>query len=69
MLRIAIGQLNYTVGDIEGNTHKIVDTITHAIKHKCDIVVFSELAICGYPPYDLLFDSVFVNRCISAIEK
>lgn len=69
MLRIALCQLNYTVGDIEGNIQKIISSIKFATEQKADVAVFSELAVCGYPPYDLLFDTVFVDRCISAIEQ
>lgn len=60
---IALAQLNYTIGDIEGNTAKIVAEIEKAKVAKVDIVVFSELAICGYPPKDLLDYPSFIERC------
>ncbi len=69
MLKIAICQLNFIVGDIDGNSQKILAHIKKAKKQNCDLVVFSELAICGYPPYDLLFEEYFVNKCIDAINN
>ena len=52
---IIIGQLNFTVGDIEGNTKKIIGAIKKANKeYNADIIVFPELSISSYPPEDLL---------------
>ena len=67
-MKIALAQLNYIVGDIEGNKELILQHILRAEKEKTDLVVFSELAICGYPPLDLLERGSFVESCISAIE-
>ncbi len=54
-MRICLAQLNYTVGDIKGNCRQIIETIERIRADKsADLVVFSELAICGYPPEDLL---------------
>jgi NAD+ synthase (glutamine-hydrolysing) len=53
-MKIALAQLNYTVGDITGNKNKIIGSIEKARREKADLIVFSELAICGYPPHDLL---------------
>lgn len=54
-LRITIAQINTTVGDIAGNTKKIIASAIHAhLKHQADIIVFPELALTGYPPEDLL---------------
>ena len=60
-IRIALGQINPTVGDLVGNTKKIVSFIKKAKGKKVDIVVFPELAICGYPPEDLLLKKHFVD--------
>ena len=61
LIRIALGQINPTVGDLAGNTKKIVNFIKKAKAKKVDIVVFPELAICGYPPEDLLLKKHFVD--------
>ncbi|HNV53052.1 MAG TPA: nitrilase-related carbon-nitrogen hydrolase, partial [Tenuifilaceae bacterium] len=53
-MRIALAQLNYTVNHFEGNIAKMVDTINRAKTDRVDLIVFSELAVCGYPPHDLL---------------
>ncbi len=53
-LRIAIAQINCTVGDLDGNAAKIKDYIEKAQSAGADIVAFPELAITGYPPEDLL---------------
>lgn len=53
-MRIAIAQNNYIVGDVEYNLQLIKQSITQAEQAKADVVVFSELALCGYPPEDLL---------------
>ena len=62
-MQIALAQLNYIIGDVEGNTSKIIGEIHKAKATKVDIVVFSELAICGYPPKDLLDYPSFIERC------
>ena len=65
-LSIVLAQKNWRVGDIEGNTQQIIDLIkSHSSD---DIIVFSELAICGYPPEDLLYRSDFKARCETALE-
>lgn len=68
-MRITLCQLNYIVGNIEGNALKIIEHIKQAKSEKSDLIVFSELAICGYPPYDLLFNSSFVQQSINAIKS
>lgn len=59
-VRLALGQLNMTVGDIEGNTRKIIDTIGTARARGAHLVLFPELAISGYPPEDLLLKPAFI---------
>ncbi|MCL5291489.1 MAG: NAD+ synthase [Actinobacteria bacterium] len=68
-LRIALAQINTTVGDLEGNARKIVDYIERARKVKADIVVFPELAVTGYPPEDLLLKPSFVKANLRALDK
>jgi len=62
-MKIALAQLNYFVGDFEGNLKKIVDAVHRAGKEGSDLVIFSELSICGYPPLDLLEREDFINTC------
>jgi NAD+ synthase (glutamine-hydrolysing) len=67
-MKIAIAQLNYIVGDISGNKEKIKEKILHAAQNNVDLIVFSELAICGYPPLDLLEREAFIAASIDAIK-
>ncbi len=62
-MHIAIAQLNYVIGDFSHNTAKILAAIEQAKKAKADLIVFAELAICGYPPRDFLTFDAFVERC------
>ena len=62
MLRITIAQLNLTVGDIEGNVARMVATAQQAAREQSDLIVFSELSLCGYYPGDLLEESAFLQR-------
>jgi len=68
-MKIALAQLNFLIGDFEGNLEKILNTISRAVREHADLVVFSELSICGYPPLDLLEREDFINACNSSIEK
>src|SRR6056297_986371 len=68
-MKIALAQINFTVGDFEQNQAKILEKTRKAHKEGAGLVVFSELAICGYPPLDLLERKDFVERCILAIEE
>lgn len=60
-LRLALAQINTTVGDIEGNVEKIVRYLRSAERESADIVVFPELCVTGYPPEDLLLKPQFVR--------
>ena len=62
MLRITIAQLNLTVGDIEGNVARMVAAAQQAAREQADLIVFSELSLCGYYPGDLLEESAFLQR-------
>jgi NAD+ synthase (glutamine-hydrolysing) len=66
-LRIALGQINSTVGDFEGNVHKIVDAIERARRLGVAVVAFPELAVTGYPPEDLLFKPAFIEANLRAL--
>ncbi|MCL5103666.1 MAG: NAD+ synthase [Armatimonadetes bacterium] len=68
-LRLALAQLNLTVGDIEGNARKIIDNIAVARDRGADLVVFPELAITGYPPEDLLLKQGFVEANMEALQR
>ena len=68
-MKIAIAQLNYIIGDFEGNTAKMLEAVEVAKKQGADIVAFSELATCGYPPRDFLEFNDFIRRADKSIEK
>jgi NAD+ synthase (glutamine-hydrolysing) len=69
LLRIALAQINPTVGDFEGNVSKIIDYIEGSVKAGAQIVVFPELAITGYPPEDLLLKTHFIEDNLEALRK
>lgn len=62
-MNIAIAQLNYHIGNFEYNTKKIHDAISTAIAQHANLIVFSELSVCGYPPRDFLEFSDFLEQC------
>ena len=62
MLRVAMAQINSTVGDLEGNVEKIIRFLEDAKHQGSDLVVFPELAVTGYPPQDLLLENGFVEK-------
>lgn len=66
--RIAIAQLNPTVGDVAGNAEKVRETRMLAARGDADLIVFSELFIAGYSPEDLVLKPAFVDACQQAIE-
>ena len=68
-LRIALAQLNPKVGDLDGNVARIVAAYDQAEAAGCDIVAFTELAITGYPPEDLVLKSGFVADNLEALAK
>lgn len=69
IVRVAIAQINCTVGDLEGNSKKIIEYISEAKRLGADIVSFPELSITGYPPEDLLFKKKFIDDNIAALKK
>src|SRR5208283_3323799 len=68
MLKIALAQINPTVGDLTGNTRKILEYTALAQKVGAELVVFPEMAVCGYPPEDLLLKKHFVADNIKALD-
>ena len=68
-MKIALSQLNYHIGNFDSNTDKIIAAIEESRNQHVDLVVFSELAICGYPPKDLLERKDFIERTEKALQK
>jgi NAD+ synthase (glutamine-hydrolysing) len=68
-MKIAIAQQNYHIGNFEYNTRRIIEGILEAKARGADLVVFSELSVCGYPPRDFLEFEDFINRCYQAIDE
>ena len=68
-MKIALAQLNYHIGNFELNTKKIIETIGKAKAEGASLVVFSELAVCGYPPRDFLQYDYFISSCEQAIRQ
>jgi NAD+ synthase (glutamine-hydrolysing) len=68
-VKIALAQINPTVGDFTGNLEKIVAASRRAGEQGARLTVFSELAICGYPPADFLEKPSFLARCRSAVDE
>jgi NAD+ synthase (glutamine-hydrolysing) len=68
-LRIGMAQVNATVGDFAGNRNKILKAIDQAKALGVDLLTFPELAICGYPPEDLLFKPQFIAENLHSLEK
>jgi NAD+ synthase (glutamine-hydrolysing) len=67
-MKIFLAQQNYHIGNFEKNKAKIIDGINKAKKANADLVVFSELCICGYPPRDFLEFNDFINQCYETID-
>ena len=68
-VKIALAQINPTVGDFSGNTKKILEYAERAAALGAELVLFPELAICGYPPADFLEKDVFVARAEKALAE
>jgi NAD+ synthase (glutamine-hydrolysing) len=68
-LRIALAQLNPTVGDLEGNVSKIIEYIGKARRANADLVAFPELAVTGYPPEDLLLKPRFIEDNLESLKN
>jgi len=68
-IRIGLCQINTIVGDIEGNTRKILDYIKQGKKKQVDLLAFPEMAVTGYPPEDLLLMPKFIESNLKAIRQ
>ena len=68
-IRVALAQINSTVGDLAGNTDLVIDYIARARTISADLVAFPELALTGYPPEDLLLKPHFVRDNLEALNK
>ena len=66
-MRIALAQLNYHIGNFEGNTSKMISALREAKHQGADIVCFGELAVCGYPPRDFLEFDDFIRQAQDAL--
>ncbi|NLE11967.1 MAG: NAD+ synthase, partial [Actinobacteria bacterium] len=66
-MRIALAQINSTVGDLKGNAALVVERARTAASAGAAVVVFPELAICGYPPEDLVLKDYFLADCRDAL--
>ena len=69
MTRIALGQINTTVGDLEGNVDAMATWAARATDAGADLICFPELAITGYPPEDLVLRPTFVDENLEALEE
>ena len=69
IVRLALAQINPTVGDLPGNTRKVIDTIDRARREGADLVAFPELVLTGYPPEDLLLRPEFIDQNQAALEE
>ncbi|MGH7264438.1 MAG: NAD+ synthase [Candidatus Rokuibacteriota bacterium] len=68
-LRIGLGQVNATVGDLEGNTRRVLEGVVRARSLGVDLVAFPELVLPGYPPEDLLFKPDFIEANLRALDQ
>jgi len=68
-MRFSVAQLNYHIGNFEANKEKICKAIKKAKNEKSDLIIFSELSVPGYPPYDLLDRYDFVEKCNRTVEE
>lgn len=68
-MKVALAQLNYTIGDFLGNSEKIITHILKAKAEGADLVVFSELSVTGYYPHDLLEKKEFIQKAENTVEK
>ena len=68
-MKIALAQLNYHIGNFDGNVARIIEHIDRAREDGADLVCFGELAVCGYPPRDFLEFRDFIRLCDESVEK
>ncbi|HOU73222.1 NAD+ synthase [Tenuifilum sp.] len=68
-MKVALAQLNFTIGHFDSNADKIIASINRAKAEGARLVVFSELSVCGYPPHDLLTHKHFVDKSIATVNQ
>jgi NAD+ synthase/NAD+ synthase (glutamine-hydrolysing) len=68
-VKIALGQINPTIGDFTGNSKKIIESSRQALAQGAEMILFPELAVCGYPPRDLLEKPAFVERNTQVVNE
>ncbi len=68
-MKICIAQQNYHIGNFEQNTHKIIAAIEEAKKQEADLILFSEMSVCGYPARDFVEFDDFITKCYESIEQ
>jgi NAD+ synthetase len=68
-MKVALAQINTTVGDISGNEAKILEAYARAVAAGADLVLAPELALTGYPPRDLVLNSAFIAKNLEALER
>jgi NAD+ synthase (glutamine-hydrolysing) len=68
-MKICIAQQNYHIGNFEQNTHKILCAIQEAKNQGADLILFSEMSVCGYPARDFVEFDDFINQCYQSIDR
>ncbi len=68
-MKVALAQLNFHIGNFEANSAQIIENIEKAKKQGADLIVFSELSVCGYYPNDLLERREFIDQCIDSVNR
>lgn len=68
-VRLALAQINVTVGDLEGNTRRIIEALKQADASGCDVIAFPEMAVTGYPPEDLLLKPRFLRENTACLQR
>lgn len=68
-MKIALAQCNFRIGDFSGNEKLMLSAIRRAIHDGASLIVFSELSVCGYPPWDLLETTVFREECYLSVQR
>lgn len=68
-MKIFLAQQNYHIGNFDKNVNKIIEAINEAKAKNADLIVFSEMSICGYPARDFLDFNDFINQCLASVDK
>ena len=68
-MKIFLAQQNYHIGNFESNVEKIISAIKKAKEAEADLIIFSEMSVCGYPARDFVEFNDFINKCYAAIDQ